>query len=105
MVSSQPVEDTAPQKPSSVTWGYVCEFPEKKGSLGGVRRIAQQTGSPVTRAKKILEGLLSYTLHKPRRKRFPTVFVVVFARDEQWVADLVDVSALKKWNKGLTVSS
>ena len=76
------------------------ESPDKRGSLGGVQRFAQQTGLPLARAKKILEGLLSYTLHKPRRKRFPTVPVIVFARDEQWVADLVDVSALKKWNKG-----
>lgn len=84
----------------SLTWGQVYESPEKRGSLGGVRRFAQQTGLPLPRAKKILEGLLSYTLHKPRRKRFPTLPVVVFARDEQWVADLVDVSTLKKWNKG-----
>ena len=30
--------------------------------------------------------------------------MVVFACDEQWVADLVDVSSLKKWNKGYRFS-
>ena len=93
MVSRPPVKDMAPCKNtlgnrSSVTWGDVYESHEKRGSLGGMRRFAQQTGLPLARAKKILEGLLSCTLHKPRRKRFPTVPVVVFAHDEQWVADL-----------------
>ena len=81
---------------SSATSREGYESPDKRGSLGGVQQLAQQTGLPLACAKKILQGLLSYTLHKPRRKRFPIVPVVVFARDEQWVADLVDVSALKK---------
>ena len=42
---------------------------------------------------------MSYTLHKPRGKRFSTLPVIVFGKDEQWQADLVDMQVLKTWNK------
>lgn len=42
-------------------------------------------------AQKILEKDLAYTLHRPRRRgRFPTLPLLVFGKDEQWVADLVE---------------
>ena len=44
--------------------------------------------------------MLSYTLHKPRRTRFPTTPTLVFDRDEQWQMDLVDMQKLSRWNKG-----
>ncbi|CAH3179000.1 unnamed protein product, partial [Porites lobata] len=52
------------------------ETPSLRGSLGGVARLAQAHGVPVSRARAKLQGLLSYTLHKPRRRRFPTLPVV-----------------------------
>ena len=48
-----------------------------------------------------MEGSLAYTLHKPRRKRFPTAPVVVYGIDEQWAADLVEVQKLARYNKGV----
>ena len=75
--------------------------PEQPGSLGGVTRFAKAQGIDMARAKRILAHELGYTLHKPARRRFPTLKVFVFGPDEQWVADLVDVQKLKKHNKGV----
>ena len=60
--------------------------PKAPGSLGGVQRFAKAYGLPVKRAKQFLEKDLAYTLHKPRRRRFPTLPVVVGGLDDQWVA-------------------
>ena len=76
------------------------EDPEVSGSLGGVKRFAKAQRIPLSRARKALESSLTYTLHKPRRRKFPTAPVLVFGIDEQWAADLVEVQTLKKYNKG-----
>ena len=78
----------------------LCEDPEEAGSLGGVKRFAQLQKVPLAQARKALESSLAYTLHKPRRRNFPTAPVVVFGIDEQWAADLVEVQTLAKYNKG-----
>ena len=41
-----------------------------------------------------------YTLHKPVRYNFPRNRVIVTGVDEQWQADLVDMSSLALFNKG-----
>ena len=86
-----------------VSWADAYETPSLRGSLGGVARLAQAHGVPVSRARAKLQGLLSYTLHKPRRRRFPTLPVVVHGMDDQWVADLVEMQPLKKWNRGCAI--
>ena len=63
--------------------------------------MAQAHGVPAACARAKLQGLLSYTLHKPRRRRFPTLPVVVHGMDDQWAADLVEMQPLKKWNRGM----
>ena len=35
---------------------------------------------------------MGYTLHKPRRRHFPTLPVMVFGIDKQWAADLIEVN-------------
>ena len=45
---------------------------------------------------------LAYELHRPKRKHFHTIPVVVKAPHESWQADLVDMSHLKRWNGGST---
>ena len=75
--------------------------PKAPGSLGGVQRFAKAYGLPVKKAKQVLEKDLAYTLHKPRRRRFPTLPVVVGGLDDQWVADLIEVQPLAKYNKGI----
>ena len=52
------------------------------------------------RARALLQRDVGYTLHKPTRRRFPTLPVLVFGPDEQWAADLVEVQSLAKDNKG-----
>ena len=42
----------------------------------------------------------TYTPHKPVRRRFKRRWVVVGGPNQQWQADLVDVSRLKKTNVG-----
>ena len=89
------------KKQRRVSWADAYETPSLRGSLGGVARLAQAHGVPVSRARAKLQGLLSYTLHKPRRRRFPTLPVVVHGMDDQWVADLVEMQPLKQWNRGM----
>ena len=43
----------------------------------------------------------TYTLHKPSRRHYPRNRVKVSGIDEQWQADLVDMSSLSKYNKGI----
>ena len=75
--------------------------PTQPGSLGGAARFAKAQGITLKRAKSILAAELGYTLHKPARRRFPTLRVLVFGRDEQWAADLMDVQKLAKKNAGV----
>ena len=68
------------------------------GSYGGVaalRRVV--SGQDVERR---LSEQDTYTLHKPVRRRFKRRCVVVGGPNQQWQADLVDVSRLKKTNDG-----
>ena len=44
---------------------------------------------------------MAYTLHKPRRRRFTTLPMIGGGLDDQWVADLVEVQPLAKYNRGI----
>ena len=72
-----------------------------QASLGGVNRFAKAHKLPLKKAQHILEQDLAYTLHKPRRRRFPTLPVIVGGLDDQWVTDLVEVQPLAKYNRGV----
>ena len=76
------------------------EDPSAEGSLGGVHRFARAHNLSLSRARRLLEGVLSYTLHRPTRKRFGTLPVLVFGVDEQWVADLMEVQKIARANRG-----
>ena len=78
----------------------VYKDPAASGNLGGVQRFAEAQGISVKKAKTLLEKDLGYTLHKPRRQRFKTLPVVAEGLDHQWVADLVEVQTLSKYNRG-----
>ena len=65
------------------------------GSLGGVEKLERATGQPV---KDWLITQDTYTLHKPIRRRFSGRRVTVSGIDDQWQADLVDLSTLQKEN-------
>ena len=74
--------------------------PLKPGSLGGVTRFAKANNITIRRAREVLQRDLGYTLHKPRRRRFPTLPVMVYGIDEQWTADLIEVNNIAKYNRG-----
>ena len=74
--------------------------PSVAGSLGGVTRFAKARKLPVAKVREKLEADLGYTLHKPKRRRFRTLPVLVFAIDDQWVADLIEVGNIAKSNRG-----
>ena len=74
--------------------------PSQPGSLGGVTKFAKAYKVPQPLAKQQLQQLLSYTLHKPRRRRFPTLPTLVFTINEQFLMDLVDLQKLAKYNRG-----
>ncbi|XP_035221900.1 uncharacterized protein LOC118194806 [Stegodyphus dumicola] len=76
--------------------------PAHVASFGGVEALHRAAGGKVSR-KEIqtwLEGIDAYTLHKPIRRKFPTNRVIVYSIDQQWQADLVDVSHLRDHNDG-----
>ena len=57
--------------------------------------------SPTFRQVKTwLQSKDTYTLHKPVRFNFPRNRVIVTGIDDQWQADLVDISSLARFNKG-----
>ena len=74
--------------------------PKRVGSYGGVAALRKVV------SEKNVEQWLSeqdaYTLHKPARRRFKRRCVVVGGPNQQWQADLVDMSRLKKSNDGTT---
>lgn len=75
--------------------------PAKPGSLGGVERFAKTWKIPVKRTQNLLRKDLAYTLHKPRRRNFPTLPVKVFAKDDQWAAYLIETQNIAKENQGI----
>ena len=85
----------------SQQWLSRYHDPRAPGSLGGVQRFAKAHGLPLKKAQRLLEQDVGYTLHKPRRRRFATLPVVVGGLDDQWVADLVEVQPLAKHNRGI----
>ena len=76
------------------------EVPHEPGALDGVEPFAKAHQLKTPEAQQILQSVFSYTLHKPRRTRFPTTPTVVFDRDEQFQMDLVDMRKLSRCNKG-----
>ena len=72
--------------------------PLRAGSLGGLTPFAKANKVSVQHAREVLQRDLGYSLHKPRRRRFPTVPVVVFGIDKQWMADLIEVVNIAKYN-------
>ena len=76
------------------------EDPSVEGSLGGVTRFAKAHQLSAAKVRDKLESSLGYTLHKPTRRQFRTLPVLVFGIDEQWAADLIEVINIAKANRG-----
>lgn len=85
---------------ANVDFGVTYFDPTKVGSFGGVRALSRATGTKRSDAKRWLDSLVSYTVHKPIRKKFARRRVIVRGINSQWEADLVDMQAISKANDG-----
>jgi len=85
----------------SQQWLGCYHVPRAPGSLGGVSRFARAHQLPLKEAQRVLQRDLACTLHKPRRRRFPTLPVMVGGLNDQWVTDLMEVQPLAKYNRGI----
>ena len=81
--------------------------PKHSASFGGVKAIEKAVNEDKSKKKvpvKYIQHWLSqqttYTLHKPPRVHFRRNRVIVGGIDEQWQADLVDLSSISKYNEG-----
>ena len=74
--------------------------PKRAGSYGGVAALRRAV--PEQNVERWLSEQDAYTLHKPVRRHFKRRCVVVGGPNQQWQADLVDMSRLKKTNDGTT---
>lgn len=76
--------------------------PEHSAGLASVKKLADASGYSHKRVKEWLKSQPTFTLHTSARKHYPTRPYIVHDIDEQWQADLADVSLIKKSNKGYT---
>ena len=75
---------------------------QKVGCYGGVDALRRVARAPIKVVQRRLSEQDAYILHKPVRTRFKRRCVVVGDRNQQWQADLVDLSKLKRDNDGIT---
>ena len=70
---------------------------QRYGGIAALRRVV-----PEQDVERWLSEQDTYTLHIPVRRRFKRRCVVVGGPNQQWQADLVDMSRFKKVNDGTT---
>ena len=76
--------------------------PRRLGSNGGVDALRRVTRMPRKMFAEWLSEQDVFTLHKPTRRHFRRRRVIVSGLRQQWQADLVNLSKLKKDNNGMT---
>ena len=79
--------------------------PKHAASYGGIKAVQREVNkkkkTKIQPVQKWLSQQDTYTLHKPVRYKFQRRRTIVGGMDNQWQADLVDVSHLSKHNKGI----
>ena len=75
--------------------------PRAPGALGGLRRFARAQRLSQAQACDALRKSLTFTLHRPPRRRFKMMPVMVLNIDQQWVADLVEMQQYWRQNRGV----
>ncbi len=76
--------------------------PKRVGSYGGVDALHRASKLRRPAVERWLASQDAYTLHKPVRRHFKRRRVIVGGRNQQWQADLVDLTRLKTHNDGIT---
>ena len=69
-------------------------------SFGGIQPLAKTSKVKTKQAKAWLASQDIYTLHKPVRYKFPRRKTIVGGPNQQWQADLIDVSRLSGHKRG-----
>ena len=77
---------------------YNVRDPGSFGGIGRLYRQLKQYGFTYDKVKELLGTQNAYTIHKDRRKRFPRNRVIAYSKDYQWMADLVFLPKLAKYN-------
>jgi hypothetical protein len=74
--------------------------PRVPGSFGGVDALYRSAGKGKSKSdiRQWFESQPTYTLHKPARIKFKRNVILVHGIDEQFQADLADMSMLARWN-------
>ena len=87
---------------ASKTLKKVYFDPKRVCSYGGVDALRRVTHAPRKIVARWLSEQDAYSLHKPARRRFNRRCVIVGGMNQQWQADLVDLTTLKDDNNGMT---
>ena len=74
--------------------------PKQPSGFASIAKLSKESGVNPQKVKKWLEAQPTYTLHRMARKKYPTRRYIVHDIDEQWQADLADVSLISSQNKG-----
>lgn len=74
--------------------------PEHPAGFASIQKLAKSSGYSEKKVKKWLESQPTYTLHRPARKKYATRPYIVHDIDEQWQADLADMSSIANENRG-----
>ena len=72
--------------------------PSNPGSFGGVDKLWKEVGGSREEVENWLKTQDTYTLHRPVRKKIKRNRISVAGIDDQWEADLLDVSTIAKHN-------
>ena len=83
---------------------YNPKHPASYSGLEKLYKVIKQEGKFTISRKQLRQWLKSqetYTLHRSVRHNFPRSRVMVTSKDQQWDADLADMQALSKSNKGV----
>ena len=74
------------------------EDPLEPGALGGVQPLAQAHKLKTPQVQRILQSVLSYTLHKPPRTRFPTTPTLSrWNQGHKYLLTVIDVLSKYAW--------
>lgn len=74
--------------------------PEHPAGFASVDKLVKASGYSRAKVKAWLKAQPTYTLHRQARKRYSTRKYIVHDIDEQWQADLADVSLIAEENSG-----
>ena len=74
--------------------------PKNPAGLASIKKLSKSSGVSEKKVKEWLKSQPTYTLHRGARKKYPTRKYIVHDVDEQWQADLADVSLIAKHNGG-----